>query len=188
MSNSTRIDVFAEVPGDGNVPAGFVVLVIKASIKIPLEEDCLDSKTPAQGRSDYPFLVNIDGQAVLWMAEGQKETIPLYERGYTSRDPDAGTGIEYRLEKKIRLAVGMHKIVFGLPKKEYLSAFKVTLNSGESQVLEFKPRYRYKTYPLRIPTFLNGLENYEAILNGQYVPAVISDYGSYGFKVFLPNF
>ena len=188
-TKSTRTDVFVEVPAEGNTPTGFVNLVIKASLKTPLVGDyALESRKPAQEKPGYPFLLNIDGQAVLWMAKGQKETIPLYERGYTSRDPDAGTGIKYRLEKKIRLAVGMHRIVFGLPKKDYLSAFKISLNDGESQVLEFKPRYRYKTYPLRIPTFLKGIENYEAILNGQYVRAVISDYGLYGFKVFLPDF
>ena len=188
-TKSTRTDVFVEVPAEGNTPTGFIDLVIKASLKTPLVGDyALESRKDAQGKPGYPFLLNIDGQAVIWMAEGQKETIPLYERGYTSRDPDAGTGIKYRLEKKIRLAVGMHKIVFGLPKKDYLSAFEISLNDGESQVLEFKPRYRYKTYPLRIPTFLKGIENYEAKLNGQCVRAVISDYGLYGFKVFLPDF
>ena len=68
----------------------------------------------------------------------------MIRNGNTSRDPDAGVGIKYRLEKKIRLAVGLHKIVFALPNKDYLSEFKVSLNEGESQVLEFKPRYRYK--------------------------------------------
>ncbi len=82
----------------------------------------------------------------------------------------------------------MHKIIFGLPKKDYLSAFEVSLNGSKSQVLEFKPQYSYKTYPLRIPTFLKGIEKYEAILNGRYVRAVISDYSLYGFKVFLPDF
>ncbi len=82
----------------------------------------------------------------------------------------------------------MHKIVFGLPKKDYLSEFEVSLHKGESQVLEFKPLYRYKTYPVRIPTFLKGLDRYEALLNDQVVCPVVSDYGSYGFKLFLPDF
>lgn len=189
MTNSTRTDVFVEVSTGGNAPTGFVDLVIRASLKTHLDEyDALESKTPAQKKPGYPFLVNIDGQAVLWTGDDQKETIPLYdENGKTSRDPDAGVGIKYRLEKKIRLAVGLHKIVFGLPNKDYLSEFKVFLNEGESQVLEFKPRYRYKTYPVRIPTFLKGIERYEAVLNGQVVPAVVSDYGSTASR-FFPAF
>lgn len=190
MTNSTRTDVFIEVPAEGKAPTGLVDLVIKASIKTSLEEyDALESKMPAQKKPGYPFLVNIDGQAALWTGDGQKETIPLYdENGKTSRDPDAGVGMKYRLEKKIRLAIGLHKIVFGLPNKDYLSEFKVSLNGGEAQVLEFKPVYRYKTYPFRIPTFLKGIERYDAVLNGQVVRAVVSDYGSYSITAFLPAF
>jgi hypothetical protein len=190
VTTSTRMDVFVEVPAEGNAPTGFVDLVIKASLKTPLDGyHVLESKTPAQEKPSYTFLVNIDGQAALWTGDGQKEAVPLYdENNKTSRDPDAGTGIKYRLEKKIRLAVGLHKIVFALPNQDYLSEFRVSLNEGESQVLEFKPRYRYKTYPFRIPTFLKGIERYEAVLNGQTVPAVVADLGSYGFKVFLRLF
>ncbi len=142
-TDSTRTDVFVEVPAEGTAPAGFVDWLSRHPSKPASKNDAPESKTIAQGQPGYPFLLNIDGQAVLWTVNGQAETLPLYEKGYTSRDPDAGEGIKYRLEKKIRLAVGMHKIFFGLPKKDYLSAFKVLLSEGESQVLEFKPRYRY---------------------------------------------
>ncbi len=190
MINSTRTGVFVENPAEGNAPAGFVDLVIKASLKTPPEGYyVLESKTPAQGKPSYTFLVNIDGQAILWTGDGQEETVPLYdENGRTSRDPDAGVGIKYRLEKKIRLAVGWHKIVFGLPSEDYLSEFKVSLNERGSQELEFKPRYRYKTYPIRIPTFQRGIERYDAVLNGQIVSAAVADLGSYGFKAFLSAF
>ena len=79
-TNSTRTDVFIEVPAQETESAGFVDLVIKASMKIPLKEnDALESKTPAQEKPGYPFLVNIDGQAVLWTVDGQKESMPLYD-------------------------------------------------------------------------------------------------------------
>jgi hypothetical protein len=187
-TKSTRSDVFVEVQSQSLTPQEFVDLVIKASIKIPLDRYyALGSKTPAQEEPGYPFLVNIDGQAVLWMVDGQKESVPLYEKGYTSRNPDAGDGMKYNLEKKIRLSPGLHKFFFGLPNEDFLSEFEISLNKGESQVLEFKPLYHYKRYPIRIPTFLNGLDRYEAVLNGQAVRPVVSDYGSYGFKSFLPD-
>jgi hypothetical protein len=170
MTASTRTDAFVEVT-EGNAPAGFVDLVIKASIKTPLEGYyVLESKTAAQGKPVYPFLVNIDGQAALWTGDGQKESIPLYdESGKTSRDPDAGVGIKYRLEKKIRLAAGAQKIFFGLPKEAYYTEIQLTLKEGGMPVLEFRPRYRYKTIPTRIPTFLNGISSYEAMLDGQII-------------------
>lgn len=167
-SQSERTDVFTEVTAEA-APAGFVDLVIKASIKTPLEGYyALESKTTAQGKPGYPFLVNIDGQSVVWKMDGQKETIPLYdENGKTSHDPDAGAGVKYILEKKVRLAAGPHKIFFGLPREPYYTKVQLTLTKDESPVLEFKPRYRYKTIPTRIPTFLNGISSYEIILKGQ---------------------
>jgi hypothetical protein len=190
MTNSTRTDVFVEDPAGGKAQVGFVDLVIKASIKNPVKGYyLLEAKTPSREKPSCPFLLNIDGQAVLWTGDGQEETVPLYdEHGKTNRDPDAGVGIKYRLEKKIRLAAGLHKFVFALPNKDYLSEFKIFLNEGEAQMLEFMPRYRYKTYPFRIPTFLKGIERYDVVLNGQVVPAVVTDLGSYGFTVLLPDF
>jgi hypothetical protein len=187
-TKSTRSDVFVEVPAQSSIPPEFIDLMIKASIKIPLDRYyALGSTKPVQEKPGYPFLVNIDGQAVLWREEGQKESVPLYDKGYTSRDPDAGDGVKYNLKKKIRLSPGLHKFFFGLPNEDFLSEFEVSLHRGESQVLEFKPLYRYKTYPVRIPTFLKGLDRYEAVLNGQVVRPVVSDYGAYGFKSFLPD-
>ncbi len=171
MSRSERTDVFAEVPGEGPAPAGFVDFIIKASIKTPLEGYyAFSSKEAAHRKPGYPFLVNIDGQAVPWKVDGQKETVPLYdEKGKVSHDPDAGVGMKYNLEKKVRLAAGPHKIFFGLPGEPCCTKVEVSLKEGGSPVLEFKPRYRYKKSPTRIPTFLKGISNYEITLNGQSV-------------------
>jgi hypothetical protein len=170
MSQSGRTDVFTEAP-EGSVPAGYADLVIKASIKIPLEGYyALGSKTSIYEKEGYHFLINIDGQAVLWKVAGQKETIPLYdEMGGVSQNPDAGAGMKYILERKIRIAVGQHKIFFGLPAKPYSTKVRLTLKEGESPVLELKPRYRYKTMPTRIPSFLEGIAGYEILLNGHII-------------------
>lgn len=171
MSQSERTDVFIEVPAEGAAPDGFVDLVIKANIKTPLKGYyILESKTSTRGNSGYPFLFNIDGQAVLWKVDGKKETIPLYdENRITSRDPEAGEGMNYILERKVRLAAGPHKIVFGLPEEAYLTVVEVSLREGGPSTVEFKPSYRYKTNPTRIPTFLRGIHRYDALLNGQQV-------------------
>lgn len=170
-SQSERTDVFTEVTAEGAAPAGFVDLVIKASIKTPPEGYyVLEPKGSARGKPGYPFLLNIDGQAVLWKVDGQKETIPLYdENGKTSHDPDAGAGMKYILEKKVRLALGPHAIFFGIPGEPYFTEVNVSLKEGVPQILEFEPRYRYKTIPTRIPTFLRGICSYEAMLDGQII-------------------
>ncbi len=171
MSRSERTDVFTVVPAEGAAPAGFVDLVIKASIKTPPEGYyVLEPKGSTRGKPGYPFLLSVDGQAVLWKVDGQKETIPLYdEKGRTSHDPDAGTGMKYAIEKKVRLAPGPHAIFFGIPEESYFTEINVSLKEEAPQMLEFKPRYRYKTIPTRIPTFLRGICGYEAMLNGQII-------------------
>jgi hypothetical protein len=171
MGRSERIDVFTEVRTEGEAPAGFADLVIKAALKTPLEGHyVLESKESVHGKPGFSFLVNIDGQAVLWKVDGQKEMVPLYdERGKASPDPEAGAGMKYILERKVRLAAGKHRLFFALPEEPYYIMVKITLKEAETNILEFKPRYRYKTVPTRIPTFLLGVDSYEITLNGRII-------------------
>ncbi len=164
MSQSERSDVFTEVTAEGAVPEGFADVVISASLKTPLEGYYLiASKESADGKPDYTFLVNIDGQAALWKVEGRKQELPKYSDGETSRDPEAGVGMKYVLEKKVRLPAGAHKVFFGLPGEAYGTTAEISVKSGSMQMLEFKPEYRYKTFPTRIPTFLKGIEDYKIV-------------------------
>ena len=166
MSQSETTDVFTEVTAEEPVPAGFADVVIRASVKTPLEGYYpLEPKESAHGKSDYTFLVNIDGQAVLWKVAGQKHELPKYVDGKTSRDSEAGEGMKYVLEKKVRIAAGTHSVFFGLPGEAYYKTTEITVKSGELSIVEFKPTYRYKTIPTRIPTFLRGINNYEVSLN-----------------------
>jgi hypothetical protein len=75
-------------------------------------------------------------------------------------------GIKYILEKKLRLLSGTHKVWFALPEDDYSVEAEITLRDGEEAILEFKPIYRYKTQPTRIPTFLEEIDAYEVYLNG----------------------
>jgi hypothetical protein len=164
MSQSERTDVFTEIVSEGPIPAGYADMVIRASLKTPLAGYYpLESKRTSHGKEIYPFLVNIDGQAVLWQVEGRKNLLPEYVDGKTSRDPEAGEGMKYVLEKKVRLASGSHKVFFGLPDELYYTTVDISLRSGGLSILELKPVYRYKTVPTRIPSFLKGVDTFEVM-------------------------
>jgi len=166
-SQSERADVFQEISATEAIPAGYADLMIRASIKTHVEGYYGEEpKESAHGKEFYPFLVNIDGQAVLWKVEGKKHELPLYVDGITSRDPEAGNGMKYILEKKVRLAAGTHKVFFGLPEEPYYTEADITVTSGNAYVLEFMPKYWHKHVPTRMQTFLKGIYMYEVYVNG----------------------
>mgnify|MGYP001422938959 CR=1 FL=1 len=166
-AQSQRADVFTEIKNSAMPAQGFVILTIKATIKTHLEGYyALESKESAHGKPGYPFVFNIDGQAATWKVVGQKESVPRYDKnGKTRPNPDAGDGIKYVLEKKIQLRPGTHKVFLGLPADDYFKEVEVTLTSGSHTTLEYKPVYRDKTQPSRIPTFKKGIKEYELYLN-----------------------
>jgi len=171
MSQSEKTDVFTEVKVGEAIPKGFAVLIIKANIKTHVKGYyALESKESLHGKEKYPFLVNIDGQAARWEVEGIKDIKPAYDAdGETSRDPEAREGLKYVLEKKIRLNAGTHKVFFGLPEDNYSTEVEISLKEGEMSTLEFKPIYRTKKIPTRIPTFLKGIDKYEVFLNNKQI-------------------
>ena len=87
----------------------------------------------------------------------------------TSHDPEAGEGIKYVLEKKIQLRAGTHKVFLGLPNEDYFKEFEIMLQEGKTYTLEFKPIYKYKTQPTRIPSFKKGIKEYEVYLNNMHI-------------------
>ncbi len=162
-SQSERTGVFQELPAAETIPDGFADLTIKANIKTHSEGHfAAESKDSAHGKEFYSFLVNIDGQAVLWKVKGEEHRLPRYLEGKTSRDPEAGDGMRYVLDKRIRLAAGRHAVFFSLPEEQYHTTVDITVQSGKSYVLEFKPAYKYKILPTRIPSFLQGVSAYDA--------------------------
>ncbi len=167
-SQSERTDVFREVMDGGPLPKGFVDMTIKASIKTHREGHYpLEPREQFHGNPAYPFLINIDGQAAIWKVDGSMDNIPPYdEKGRTTADPEAGIGVKYVLDKKIRIASGTHRVFFGLPAENFSKEFEVSLNEGIIYVLELKPLYQEKVHPYRIPSFLEGIKDYEVFLNG----------------------
>ncbi len=170
-TQNVRTDIFAEMKNYDTPSEGFVTLAIKATIKTPLEGYyLLESKDSMGGKTGYPFIINISGQAATWKVDGQKEILPSYDKdGMTSHDPEAGEGIKYVLEKKIQLRAGTHKVFLGLPNEYYFKELEILLQEGKTYKLEFKPIYKYKTQPTRIPAFKKGIKEYEAYLNNMHI-------------------
>jgi hypothetical protein len=162
-SESVRTDVFTEVAGTGTIPAGYADVIIRANIKTHLEGYYILESKDLHGKPGYPFLINIDGQAILWKVDGAKDIKPAFEKASgRSRDPEAGEGMKYMLEKKIRLAAGPHKVFFGLSEESYYVMKDITVEGGRLYVLAFEPRYGYVPKPHR-STFLKGINNYEVL-------------------------
>lgn len=170
-AQSEKSAIFVEANDRSALPEGQAGLVIKANIKTHVEDYyILESKESLHGKQGYPFVFNIDGQGVEWKVDGVKDVKPAYNPdGTTSRDPEAGDGLKYFLEKRLRLAAGTHRVYFGLPEDKYATEFEIALKEGEVSTLEFKPIYRTKRLPTRIPTFLKGIDKYEVFLDDKQI-------------------
>ena len=57
----------------------------------------------------------------------------------------------------------------GLPNENYFKKLEIMLQEGKTYTLEFKPIYKYKTQPTRIPTFKKGIKEYEVYLNNMHI-------------------
>lgn len=166
-SKSARTDVFKEVREGESIPREFVELTITSSIKTHLEGFYVaESKKSLHGKPGYPFVLNIDGQAVTWKVDGQEEDTPTYDQS-GKISPEGGEGMRYNLQKKILLRGGPHKIFFGLPEEKFLLQFELALKEGESYVLEFRPAYRHRGK--QPPHFVHGVSGIEVVLNGNVI-------------------
>lgn len=164
-SQSMRTDVFTEIKDEQPLPEGAVDLTIKASIKMPPEGYYLLGSR-SYVKEGYPFLFNIDGQAVVWRVEGKSEITPrLDENGRII--PEGGEGIRYVLDKRIRLRPGSHHLFFGLPEEKYYTEVEISLKEGEPHTLEFQPFYVMGRRHHR--SFYHGIKSYDAFLDGTYV-------------------
>ena len=162
-SHSNRDGIFSEVTRQGAIPKGYADLEIQASIKTRPEGYFLfEPRDSVQGKPGFPFLLNVDGQAVTWKVDGLQEITPRYlEDG--SRNPEGGTGIRYVLDRRIRLQPGTHRVFFGLPGEDPFQEFDVTLKGDRLYVLRFDPVYKWRSFA-RSRHFIGGLSRYEKVL------------------------
>jgi hypothetical protein len=157
---------FEEINGeDKQLPEGYSELLIKAWIKIPQKEFYLiKRKPPRDENSQYPFVLNINGQGVLWTVNCTLDKQMTYINH--KRNPEGGEGLICRLEKKIRLRSGSYKIYLGLQEEEFETEVGISLADGSSNVLEFKPIY-WRRPRSNQRTFWNGISSFDIFFNGK---------------------
>ena len=164
-SQRDRAVVFSEAKEESPIPKGFTDVIIKASIKTHEEGFYwFEPKNSKHGKSEYPFILNIDGQIITWKVDGKNEDIPRFdEQGNINFE--AGVGIRYILEKKIRLAGGRHQIVLKLPAEKLTTTMEIVFKADKSHVLEFKPFYKH--HKRHTTTFLCTIAGYNVFLDGK---------------------
>jgi hypothetical protein len=149
---------------DSQLPEGYTELLIKASIKIPQKEFYLiKRKPPRDENSQYPFVLNINGQGVLLMVNCTLDKQRTYINN--KRNPEGGEGLMCRLEKRIRLTSGYYKVYLGLPEEEFKTEVTISLADGSSNVLEFKPIYWWSGDNRRM--FWKGISNFDIFFNSK---------------------
>ncbi|MBA4419102.1 MAG: hypothetical protein C0392_14530, partial [Syntrophus sp. (in: bacteria)] len=85
-----------------------------------------------------------------------------------SEDPEAGSGVKYMVEKRLRLKGGEKNLFFGLPEEEYCTDIRIRVLEGKENSLEFKPVYR-KGGTRHIRNFKYGIEDFEVFLSGNQI-------------------
>lgn len=160
--------VFEEIK-DSNTTDGFSILTIRVTMKT-LQEGFypLEFKSALHGKPEYPFVFNIGGQGVVWLAKGLPDNQP--ERIDEKRNPEGGDGVKYTLEKRIRIKPGAYNIYVGLTDEKFQKDVEITLTGTSPGILEFKPVYwrdRGKG-----PTFYKGISDFEVFINGKKISPV----------------
>lgn len=158
-----RTDVFHEGGAEDKLSREMITLIIKAQIKTNLEGFyILESKDSLHGKPTYPFLLNIDGQHAVWQMVGHIENTSFYdEAGH--KTVDGGPGMRYILEKKIRIARGLHKIFIALPGDNYSKEFDITLSKDVLFVLDLSPIYTQDSR--RRQSYLKGIKDFKVVLS-----------------------
>jgi hypothetical protein len=161
MKSTEKGNVFEELKNSDSIP-GWSLLIIRASIKTPREGYYLfESKHSLHGKSEYPFIFNVAGQGVTWMAKGtpdtQKRTVDF------KRNPEGGEGVKYLLEKRIKLKPGRYKIYLGLTEENFQKEMNINLIEGKTSILEFKPVYRRDGTSGY--TFYKGIHDFKVYFN-----------------------
>jgi hypothetical protein len=160
-----QASIFEEInEKDRQIPEGYSELLIMASIKIPWKESNLFNKRPPRHEnSQYPFVININGQGALWMVNCTLDDQGMYV--HYEKNPEGGQGLMCGLEKRIRLKSGSYQVYFGFPEEKFETGVTISLTGGSSNVLEFKPIYWQGGDRRR--TFWNGISTFDIVFNGK---------------------
>jgi hypothetical protein len=176
MKSMEQGTVFEELK-DGSLMHRFGVLIIRATMKTPKEGFyLLESKHSLHGKPEYPFIFNIGGQGVTWLAKGAPDIQQKIVDD--KKNPEGGEGVKYFLEKNIRLKSGSYKIYFGLAEKNFQKEIVISVTEGKTSILEFKPVYRPERpghrgrKRTRGDSFYEGIRDFEVCLDGKRIEAL----------------
>lgn len=160
---------FTEYNG-GPVPADKSILNIKATLKTHKDTDgsyWFEKKNCPHGKPAYRFLLNIDGQSIVWTIDGKMENLPEYHPdGKPNRDPDAGEGIKYILDKRIAVSPGKHRLFFSLVDESLCKELNIIIQKGHEHYFEMKPLYRNHSRLQKWPSFQGELQSVEVHFDG----------------------
>lgn len=160
-----QANVFEEIT-DGNTEDGFCVLTMRVTMKTPREGFYpLESRNSLHGKPEYPLVFNIGGQGVTWLAKGLPDNQP--ESMDERRNPEGGGGVQYTLEKRIRMKSGTYNIYIGLTDEKFQKDVEITLTGASSSILEFKPIYLKDRG--KGPTFYRGISDFEVFIDGKKI-------------------
>jgi hypothetical protein len=165
IENSTATGMFREIQNGEAVEKGLADLLIRASIKTPVAGFHLfESKSHLHGKPGYPFIFNLDGQAVTWKVDGVTGD-GADVAGKQGDGPEVGLGVRYVMEKRIRLSPGPRRVFFYLPEEDHVTENAISLEEGRMNVLEYRPLYQKPGRGIRYD-FHHGIARYEVFLNG----------------------
>lgn len=97
----------------------------------------------------------------------QEDVVPKTGKDY-SKNPEAGSGVKYTVEKRIRLKGGEKTVFFGAPDDGCCKSIRIVLREGKENILEFRPVYG-KPGRGTVRNFMSGIERLEAYFNGERV-------------------
>jgi len=166
--DSNRADVFVEVANEGAIPSGFADLEVALSVKT--HADGAFKKRDFHGTPYYKLLLNVDGQAVLVQGTLRKEIT----EANNPRDSEAGDGIRYVFNKKIRLAAGSHNVIVALPADDVAAERRLLLADGKLNKLVAVPVYSTSQEKSRITSntassFKQGVRSIMLIYNNSNI-------------------
>ena len=164
-SMSVRSDVFQELKDGGPIPPGYADLRITTSLKT--HKPGIYSEIDIHGTPEYRLLINVDGQAVLLHGSLQKEN----SEPQGLRDSEAGEGIRYQFNKKLRLNAGTHRLVVAFPDDGVAVEREITLPDGNNSLV-LEPHYGATPGKQRpgfngSTSFSEGIKGFWIVLNGR---------------------
>lgn len=160
--------VFTEVAGDV-IPKGLGVVHVLTSLKThPAGFYPLESVDSHHGSDHYPFVLVIGEQAATLNVTGVNADTPKYAPdGSTPKDPEAGPGMRYTLDKRLSLKPGAYDIRLELPDDNASAVARISIVEGKAAVVEFRPIYKMKDLPVRMQSYRKGVSSLEVYVDGK---------------------